>query len=62
MTDDGSHSLTKDSKYPKFSHEVINNPSMLQPVNQEQIDEVSPEQEEGESQELAHQMPNFYPP
>ncbi len=46
-TDDGS--LSKDSKYPKFSHDIVNNPSLLQ---QDAIHEVPQEQEEAESQEL----------
>ncbi len=31
-------------------------------VVQDQIDEVSPEQEEAESQENIHNIPNFYQP
>lgn len=56
---------TKDQRYPKFSHEIVNNPAMLNAAalmnQQDPIDEVPPEQEEGESQENIQKMPNFYP-
>lgn len=62
LTDEGT--ISKDSKYGKFQHDVANNPNVLAagPIQQEQIDEVSPEQEEQESQENIQGHPtNFYP-
>ncbi|CDW83414.1 UNKNOWN [Stylonychia lemnae] len=61
LTEEGT--ISKDSKYPKFSNELANNPNILAagPIQQDQIDEVSPEQEEGESQEIIQRHPNFYP-
>lgn len=29
LTDDGNSTLTKDQKYPKFSHDIVNNPNAL---------------------------------
>jgi hypothetical protein len=41
----------KDMRYPKFSHEIVNNPQILAQNNQQDaIHEVPPEQEEAESQ------------
>lgn len=57
-TEEGA-SLSKDSKYPKFSHEIVNNPNILA-QQQDAIHEVPPEQEEGESQELVQGPPPNY--